>query len=151
MGWHLVTGADAGNWVAEQINGSYQDGTTAIGLKAHGVFSAGVLYEQWNGRSIVAHIAVSNRMTPAFLAAIFHYPFIVCGAHKVLCPIPSDNARSISLATRMGFDLEARLRDAAPTGDILIFTLTKANCRFLKDRYGTKIKYDARTSDLAET
>lgn len=142
MGWHLVTGREAGIWVASQINGSRAEGTEAIGLwRADGTqdsFVAGVLYEQWNGKSIVAHIAVTGRMTPAFLAAIFHYPFIACGAHKVICPIPSDNVRSLSLAQNMGFIEEARIKDAAPTGDICIHTLTKQNCRFLKDRYGKK-------------
>jgi L-amino acid N-acyltransferase YncA len=141
MGWHLTTGPDAGAWVARQINGSYQPGCVAIGLKRGDAFTAGVLYEQWNGRSIVAHIAVRGRMTPAFLAAIFDYPFKVCGAQKVICPIPSDNARSIRLATNMGFREEARIKDAAPTGDILLFTLAKSECRFLEDRYGQKCAY----------
>jgi RimJ/RimL family protein N-acetyltransferase len=142
MGWHLVTGPEAGAWVAAQIDGSYQPGSTAIGLwRASDAFDglvAGVLYEQWNGVSIVAHIAISGRMTPAFLAAIFDYPFHVCGVRKVISPIASDNLRSIKLAINMGFEHEATLKDAAPTGDILLFTLTKTKCRFLEDRYGKK-------------
>lgn len=146
MGWHISTGPDAGEWVARQINGSYQPGSVAIGLSRFNVFRAGVLYEQWNGRSIVAHIAVADRMTPAFLAAIFHYPFVHCGAHKVICPIPADNARSVRLATNMGFIQEARIADAAPTGDILIYTLTKANCRFLENKYGKECARSASRS-----
>jgi hypothetical protein len=138
MGWHLVTGPEAGLWVATQIDGCYVPGTTAIGLKRDDQFSAGVLYEQWNGRSLVAHIAVKGRMTPAFLAAIFDYPFNVCGAHKIICPIPSDNFASITLARKMGFRQEGRIKDAAPNGDIRIFTLARLHCRFLEDRYGKK-------------
>lgn len=140
MGWHLITGREAGEWVAKQIKGHYAPhNSVAIGLKRYDRFNAGVLYEQWNGRSIVAHIAVAGRMTPAFLAAIFDYPFNVCGAHKVICPVPSDNIRSAKLARNMGFELEARIKDAAPTGDILIHTLSKADCRFLGTKYHGKI------------
>ena len=140
MGWNIVTGPRAGMWVASKINGSYQSGSEAIGLERYGTFTAGVLFEHWNGKSIVAHIAVTGRMTPAFVAAIFHYPFIVCGVAKVICPIPSDNTRSIKLASNMGFEKEAVLKDAAPTGDILLFTLPKHNCRFLGDTYRGKIR-----------
>lgn len=136
---HLVTGPVAGAWVAAQINGSYSAGhSEAIGLMHGDRMVAGVLYEQWNGRSIVAHIAVSGRITRAFLAAIFDYPFRVAAVHKIICPIPADNVRSVALATNMGFHEEARLTDAAPTGDVLLYTLTKSNCRFLGDRYGQK-------------
>jgi hypothetical protein len=140
MGWHLTTAADwVGPWVAQQIGGSYQPGSVAIGLSRDGVgLTAGVLYEQWNGRSIIAHIAVCGRMTPAFLAAIFDYPFNVCGARKVICPIAASNKRSIALATNMGFSQEACITDAAPDGDMLVFTLSKSNCRFLEERYGKK-------------
>lgn len=144
MGWHLTTDASlVGPWVAQQIGGSYQPGSVAIGLVRDGGLTAGVLYEQWNGRSIVAHIAVTGRMTPSFLAAIFDYPFRVCGAEKIMCPIPSNNERSKALATNMGFSQEACLKDAAPSGDILIFTLSKPDCRFLKDRYIGKIRTHA--------
>lgn len=140
MGWHIIRGSNSGTWVAEQIKGTYQPGSEAIGLWRDGDYVAGVLYEQWNGKSIVAHIAVRGRMTPTFLAAIFDYPFNHCGAHKVMCPIPSDNVASIKLATNMGFILEAAIQDAAPTGDILIYTLTKSACRFLEEKYLGKIR-----------
>jgi RimJ/RimL family protein N-acetyltransferase len=139
MAWDIATGPDAGMWTALQVGTFFVPGTEeAIGLKRRGEFVAGVIYEDWNGKSIVAHIAVAGRMTPTFLWAIFDYPFNVCGAHKVICPIPADNVRSIALATNMGFRQEARLADAAPSGDILLFTLIKSNCRFLKERHGKK-------------
>lgn len=139
MAWDLVTGPDAGVWTAAQVGTAYvPEVEEAIGLRHNGSFVAGTIYEDWNGKSIVAHIAVAGRMTPAFVSAIFDYPFNVCGAHKIICPIPSDNARSINLATKMGFRQEACLKDATPTGDMLLFTLTRSNCRFLEERYGKK-------------
>jgi len=143
MGWHITTDPNwVGGWIAKQIGGSFCPAhSTTIGLTPDGrQLCAGVLYEQYNGRSIVAHIAVSGRMTPAFLAAIFDYPFNVCGVEKVISPIPSDNAASIRLCAKMGFRQEGRIRDAAPNGDILLFTLPNNECRFLGHRYHGKIR-----------
>lgn len=142
MGWHLSTDPEwIGPWVASRIGGTYQPGSVAIGLSRDGLgIVAGVLYEQWNGRSIVAHIAIDGRMTPAFVAAIFHYPFAHCGAEKIICPVASSNARSIALAESMGFSKEAEIKDADLRGDILLFTLRKSDCRFLGDKYGGKIR-----------
>ena len=139
MAWDIATGPDAGMWAAEQIGTFFVPGTEeAIGLKRHGTFVAGVIYEDWNGKSIVCHIAITGRMTPDYLWAIFDYPFNVCGAHKIIAPICADNDRCIKMVTNMGFREEARLAEASPRGDILLFTLLKTNCRFLKERHGKK-------------
>jgi hypothetical protein len=141
MGWHITSGPEVGRWVAAQIKGcSYHpDTAVTLGLWRDDGFAAGVLYEQWNGRSIVAHIAVTGRMTPAFVAAIFDYPFNVAKVEKIICPVYSDNPRSAALASHMGFRCEAKITDAAPDGgDIQLFTLAKKDCRFLEARYGKK-------------
>jgi len=141
MGWDIVSNNPrAGIWVASQIDGAcYVPGTVSLGLLHNNKFVAGVNYEQFNGRSIVALIAVKGRMTPAFLAAIFDYPFCVCGVHKIICTIDSNNARSIRLCRKMGFSQEGNIKAAATSGgDLLIYTLEKSNCRFLKERYGKK-------------
>lgn len=141
MGWHIASGPHVGAWVAERIAGSHcEEHSVAIGLLKNEQIVAGVLYEQWNGASIVAHIAVEGRMTPAFVAAIFDYPFNHCGVRKVLCPIYSDNPRSIRLAKNMGFTEEARIEDAVPTGALLLFTLPKNHCRFLGAPFIGKIR-----------
>lgn len=137
MGWDIVSTPDAGVWTAAQVGTAFlPEAETVIALRRRGEFVAGVIYEDWNGKSIVAHIAVRGRMTPSFVAAIFDYPFNVCGVHKVVCQISSDNLRSIKLATSMGFTEEARIADASMTGDVLLYTLTKSNCRFLKGKHG---------------
>lgn len=144
MGWHITSGPRVGSWVAERIAGSHcEEHSVAIGLLKNEQIIAGVLYEQWNGASIVAHIAVDGPITPSFLAAIFDYPFNHCGVRKVICPIYPDNLRSIKLARNMGFIEEARIRDASPTGDLLLFTLPKEHCRFLGAPYIGKIRTNA--------
>lgn len=133
-----------GPWVAREIVGSFHpDGSEAIGLERGGKMVAGVLYENWNGKSIMAHIAVRGLMTPRYLYTIFHYPFIFVGADVIVCPIAANNEESIKLSSKMGFRREATLRDAHPSGDLYLYTLKRDQCRYLGDRYANKLKVAA--------
>lgn len=141
MGWDLnsiVCGPVVGRWVAEQINGSFSAETsTAIGLqKETGEIVAGVIYENWNKRSVVAHMAVTGRLTRKFIGAIFRYAYQQCGVNKVILPVSSANAKSNRFVKHLGFTEEARVRDADPEGDIVIYTLEKTACRFMGVTYG---------------
>ena len=129
--------AEVGPWVARKIFGPW-NGSPAIGLERHGEIVAGVIYENWNRRSVTCHIAVQGLMTPAYLGAIFHYPFIYLGCDKILAPVSEGNEESIRFVENLGFQEEARLHDAHPDGSLLIFTMTKAACRFIGERYGQR-------------
>lgn len=142
MGWSIITGPEAGHWVADRIEGGYfAERSEAIGLKRNGELVAGVIYEHFNHRSIWAHIAAEGRMTPAYLAAIFDYPFEVADVDKVICPVGSDNVKATKLVKKMGFTEEARIRDARPAGDIVIYTLCRGDCRFLGRRYKERLRH----------
>ena len=139
LGWHIVSGDAVGEWVAARVDGHYsKEIATAIGLERDGNIIAGVIYENWNRRSIVCHIAVEGRLTPGFIAAIFDYPFNVCAVEKVISPVGSGNTKSQRLATSMGYVEEARIKDAHPDGDLILYTLKRSDCRFLGENYGKK-------------
>jgi len=132
LGWHIVQGADIGHWVASRVGGKYfEEGSQAIGLEREGEIIAGVIYENFNGVSIVCHIAIEGRMTKRYLKAIFAYPFEFCQVKKIIVPVSSTHVKSLKLVTKMGFVEEARVKDAAPDGDIIFLTLARENCRFL--------------------
>jgi len=132
LGWHIVAGDAVGHWVAERVAGKYfVEGSQAIGLERDGEIIAGVIYENWNGASIVCHIAIERQMTKRYLKAIFTYPFEVCQVKKIIVPVSSTHAKSLKLVTKMGFVEEARVKDAAPDGDIIFLTLAREKCRFL--------------------
>lgn len=137
LGWHIVQGEEIGRWVAERIAGEfYSENSSAIGLQKDGVTIAGVIYENWNRQSIFCHIAIEGRMTKAYLKAIFDYPFNVCKVKKIIVPVVSNHAKSIKLVTKMGFEEEARLKEASLDGDIIFLTLTREKCRFLGVEHG---------------
>ena len=96
---------------------------------------AGCLFESSNGASILVHIAAGHRpgwATREFLWFCSYYPFIQLGVRKVLAPVESTNSRSIRWTEKFGFSLEATLKDCAPNGDLLIFSLRHEDCRWLK-------------------
>lgn len=135
----IVQGESVCKWVCESIHTEYRSGTsTAIGLQRNGEILAGVLYEDWNQASIVCHLAISGYVCAAFLRAICEYPFYGLKVRKIIAPVWSDNARMIQLAPKMGFMLEGRIVDAQPNGDILLFTMTAKQCKFLAERYGKR-------------
>ena len=147
MGWNIVCSAEIGHWVAQQNSGGYHEAQSqALGLVKDGKIVAGVIYENWNKKSIFCHIAITGRMTAQYLAIIFDYPFNQCGVDKIVVPIVSDNAKSIKLVENMGFSEECRLRDASPTGDIIFYTLLRKNCRFLEGKYHGKISISTRNT-----
>lgn len=135
---HINSNAEeVGPWVARNVFGSWT-GCPAIGLEHDGRMIAGVLYENWNRRSIVCHVAVQGLLTPAYLAAIFHYPFVYLGCEKIIAPVSEGNLESIRFISKLGFQEEARLLDAHPEGSLLIFTMSRQSCRFLGERYGQR-------------
>lgn len=137
LGWHIVQGAEIGNWVAQKIDGGYfAEQSSAIGLQKDAKTIAGVIYENWNKRTVFCHIAVEGRLTKSYLKAIFNYPFNVLNVEKIIVPVVKDNQKSIKLVQNMGFAEEARIKDGSPLGDIIFMTLARKDCRFLGVRYG---------------
>ncbi len=96
---------------------------------------AAVLYESFNGASIQMHIAAEpgkRWMTKRFLWMCFHYPFEQLGCKKIVGPVPASNKAAQEFDEHLGFKLETRLVDVCPDGDMLLYTMRKEDCRWLK-------------------
>jgi RimJ/RimL family protein N-acetyltransferase len=70
------------------------------------------------------------------LAVIFDYPFNVCDVKKIIVPVDSTNSKSVNLVEKMGFIEEARIKDGMASGDLILYTLAKNDCKYLGKRYG---------------
>lgn len=137
MGWNIISSPDVGEWVAARAGGKFcADAMQAIGLEKNGNIIAGVIYERYNGESMWVHVAIEGRLTPAYLRAIFDYPFVYCDVKKVIGTVSSGNVKAIKFDENLGFTEEARIRDAAPDGDIIIYTMSKDQCRYIN--YGRR-------------
>lgn len=140
----LCAGDAVGHWVAGKLGGRYHAGASwAIGLRRGLFLCAGVIFENWNRRSITCHIAVNRAVegavTRRFLWAIGDYAFGQCGVEKVIGPVGSANTAAIEFDKRLGFIEEARIRDAHPDGDLVLLTVTRDTYRYRDDRYGQQV------------
>ena len=130
-----------GPWVGRKAFLQFTpEDSKVIGLERAGEIVAGVIYTGWNGRSICCHIAVQGLLTPSYLAAIFHYPFIHCGAEKIIAQVAESNEESRRFCKKLGFTEECRIADSHPDGAIIIYTMTREACRFIEPRYIERLK-----------
>lgn len=135
-------------FVADAVECPISDrGAAAIGWERDGDVVAGVMYDHWTGASVTASIAVAPGavMTKDFLWAIFNYPFNQLKVGIIIAFISEANWKSRNLVERMGFGLETRVVGAYPDGDMLIYTMTAGNCRWLEKDNGQEVE-DADTA-----
>ncbi len=144
---NVIVGCDqfVGPWLAERLDTTWQPGRGhTIGLydTADNRLIAGAWFESWNGASILCHLAGDGKkwLNREFLWFICHYPFEQLGVRKVISPVESTNLASRKFVEHFGLTLEATLKDAAPKGDLLLYSLTKEQCKWLhlRDKYRGK-------------
>lgn len=134
---HIVVGKDdiVGPWVCARAGGDWTPGRgTTIGLASAQGLLAGTLYEDFNGANVLMHVAaVSGRqwLCREFLWFCFYYPFVQLDCRRVTGIVPSTNLEARRFDEHLGFKLEATLKDAHPTGDLLVYVMHKEDCRWL--------------------
>jgi len=126
-----------GPWIAKQIGITYIPGAmTAIGLMDTDTkeIVAGLLYEKYNGVSVTMHQAISRPgvVTKDFLWYVFYYPFVQLGCERLTGIVEANNTPAIELNLKLGFEIEARLERACPSGDLIIMRMFREDCRFLE-------------------
>lgn len=133
----IVTGEEVCRWVAERTGGAYYAGSgTGIGWAKDGQLVAGVLYDNWTGRSLQMHVASDGTrrwLNREFLKAAFSYPFNQLKLNKVIGVVDSTNADALRFDHHLGFVTEAIIKDAGKHGDFHILSMTRQQCRFLED------------------
>lgn len=131
----IVIGDHVCHWVAERTGGEYYGGGQGIGWELDGRLLAGAFFENHcPGRSITSHVALDTTTAPrAWLAFCFRYVFDQLKVKKMIGIVDSTNEKAIRFDRRLGYVHEATIKDAGRHGDSLIFTMTREQCRFLKD------------------
>jgi len=135
-----------GPWVCERTGGHFEPScSSAIGLEQEGELVAGVLYDQFNGRSVCMHVASDGTrswMSREYLAMAFDYPFHQLGVKKIIGLVDSTNADALAFDKALGFEVECEIEDAGKTGSLVILTMSRDRCRWLKlgARYGWQIR-----------
>jgi len=113
---------------------------SALGLVRDGYLVAGVVYNNWSGAGVCAHIgALPGRrwMTRAFLRAMFEYPFVQCNRRRITALVARKNRHARRFVENLGFKHEGCVRHALERDDWILYGMLREECRFLeqpKDR-----------------
>lgn len=94
---------------------------------------AGTVYDHYNSSVVSAHILVRGMPSREWWVAIFDYPFNVLGVNKIIGQVSSTNSMAQKLDEHFGFVEEARISGYYPDGDLIVYTMTRDQCKFLND------------------
>jgi RimJ/RimL family protein N-acetyltransferase len=133
-------------WVSLHGGGFAAPGyCTALGwIDDAGRLVGGIVYHQSNGAHCLANIALANKTFPiGLLKAGLRYAFAQLKLKRLTFIIKSDNIASINLVTALGASLEATLRDADISGNLLIFALFPEDCPIWRKLNGQERKSTA--------
>lgn len=132
----LVIGKGVVDWVASRTGEFNSFGTDiGIGWQKDGKIVAGVAYANWNGVNIECHIASDGSkrwLTREYLWTIFDYPFNQLKAKRITACVGEGNTASRKFVTHLGFELEAPLEAAHPTGNLLVFKMFRKGCKWIR-------------------
>lgn len=124
-------------WVCNRAESDPRGVTAAIGWVSDGKLVSGATYEDYTGGSITATIAIENgTLVKQFLRAIFEYPFRQLNVGKMFAMVAQTNSPSRRLVEKMGFVQETVLKDYYSCEDLIVYSMTAKQCRFLGDEDG---------------
>ena len=117
-------------WVTEKLGvhpQAYGSLAQGVGETRNGQLVAGVVFCSFNGKNIHAHIASDGSrkwLNKLFLTTMFEYPFESLQAHRITATTEMANKQAQRWLERTGFQLEAVMLQASPTGDdVLIYRM----------------------------
>jgi hypothetical protein len=94
----------------------------------------GVIFDGYTGSCVFMHQAGfhKNWLVGNMLWMVFDYPFNQLKVKKVAGAINSSKKELLDFDLRLGFKEEGRIRGAYPDGDMIIMTMAREECRWLK-------------------
>jgi RimJ/RimL family protein N-acetyltransferase len=97
-----------------------------------------VVFDNYNGRSISMHVAGEGGhwMTRDYARACFGYAFGQLGVRKIIGLVDSTNEAAKRYDEHLGFRVEGVITDAGKHGDLLIYSMTPDQCRWLGEKHG---------------
>lgn len=96
-----------------------------------------VLWDNFIGRTCTISIVIQDptALTRTVLRECFRYPFEVAGLEVVMALVDSNNHASIELCSRAGFAQSGRINNAGIEADLIIFTMAKSDCRWIRQEH----------------
>lgn len=133
---------DVGRWVVSRIDGldSWIVGMgRAIGFTLKQRLVAGAAFFRCNGANVeVAFASEDPRwMSRENLRLLFEYPFRQLKLQRLTAIVDKTNHGSRRLIEALGFEYEATLVRASPTGDQFVFRMFAENCPWIDKQVTT--------------
>jgi hypothetical protein len=98
----------------------------------------GVVFTQSTGPggSAIIHSAGfhPNWVNRTMLWLTFDYPFNQIGVEKLFGQVPANNAEALKFNENLGFTVEHVIKGVYPEEDMLLMSIVRDKCRFLKMR-----------------
>lgn len=102
------------------------------------MLNAVIGYDGFNGLSCQMHVAGEGPwLDRAILKAAFTYPFEQMGCNVVIGIVPSGNIEALRLNKHLGFTEVLRIEGAHPDGALILMTMHRHECRWLKLKANT--------------
>ena len=123
-----------GHWMEERGSGTWHPRVQCIGYERDGYLVAGVMYECWNAASLWIHVAGEGKhwLTREFLRVAFDYPFNQLKAKVLVGLVPANNTKARRFDEHLGFKLLGPIPDGHKDGDLLVYTMRRDECRWLR-------------------
>jgi len=101
-----------------------------------GQFLGGTIYTGYNGAVVWGHFAgLPGWMSPELVWVSFDYPFMQLKVNQILCTVSSTNKGALGLVKRLGYRQLYTIKGGVPNGgDLVLFSMSKPNCKWLKLR-----------------
>lgn len=122
------------DWVAGRVRQlSPWEAYNAFGIEQNGELITGVVLHQINGANAFCHIAVDKPTKKLFelFIVIGDYCFRQLGLKRLTGLVPSNEPDVIKFDMKIGFEIEAVLKDAAVGADLVVLVMKADKCRWL--------------------
>lgn len=110
------------------------ESNVVISREKDGKLLGGVVFQAYNGASIVIQVASFDPhwLDRDMLWMAFHYPFEQLGVQKLFTQTPSNNLKALDFNRKLGFKDEARIAGVFRDADLVIRSMCREDCRWLK-------------------
>lgn len=125
-------------FVSDNGGGWEAPGTfTALGSERDGRITGGIVYSKYNGAHCLCNIALLPGFNHKRLILVgLHYGFVQLRLNRLTFIVSPSNLSSQRFVRHLGASLEATLRGADPSGDLLIYSLFPETCPLWRKFYG---------------
>jgi hypothetical protein len=103
-------------------------------ITSDGNLMGGFVFTNFSQVAIQVHMAgfIPNWCSPTLLVVVFEYVFNQLKVDKLIAPVPSTNIAALEQDKRAGFVEMARLPGLVLDGDMIVLSMSREQCRWLK-------------------